>query len=129
MTMSSQIEEDMMILCHKAYDDGVLLEKPLGSADDMKIWIGIQPWSGGHETFTVPDQTFKEAQILTYFDGHPHYSMVRSKRDDAVNCLLTGMGWTVLRFLYRRNTKKLRLIFLQSIIETVNKKIKLIEVK
>ena len=107
-----------MILCHKAHADGELHEKPL---TNIPITIGSTSWKS--MIVTTPDQTFKKTQTLTFFDGHHHYSSVRSKRDDEISKRLTEMGWTVLRFLYRRNTKKLRMEFLQTIIETVNKKI------
>lgn len=119
----AKIEEDMMILCHNAYASGELLEKPLGSHDDMKFWIGITDWSNGKEMFTIPDQTYKEAQVLTFFDGHPHYSLRRSKRDNETSRRLTKMGYTVLRLQYRKNTAKVKRQFMKMIIETVNKKI------
>ena len=114
----SQIEVDMMDLCHEAYAARDLLEKPLTNKE-----INIGPTSWRSMIITTPDQKYEKAVTLVYFDGHPHYSRVRSRRDNEINTRLTEMGWTVLRFLYRRNTKKLRLIFLQSIIETVNEKI------
>ena len=123
-TLTSQLEEDMMILCHQAFANGELHEKPLASSDDMKFWIGVTPWSNGQETFTIPDLTFKEAWVLVYFDGHPHYSRTRSRRDDAICHLLTAMGYTVLRFLYRKNSKRERMSMLKTIVKTVNQKIK-----
>lgn len=115
----SQIDEDMMILAHKAYYSRELFEKPL---TNISIDIGSTSWRSS--IVTTPDQTFRKAQVAAYFDGHHHYSRVRSKRDDEISKRLTEMGWTVLRFMYRRNTKKLRMTFLKSIIEAVNEKIK-----
>jgi len=108
-----------MILCHKAHDSGELLERPL---TDKYIFLGRTSWH--HDAMSKPDQMFEKAQVLSFFDGKHHKSVFRTRRDIEIDNILEALGWKVLRFPYRRNTKKKRLELLQTIIETVNKKIK-----
>lgn len=116
----SQMDQDMLVMLLDGYQKGEIRESPVSNfGHGTAIVLNSEE---GEPFATEPDCLFSVTNVTVYYDGPHHEKTIHADRDRKITQLLEESGWTVLRFPYRRNTKRVRIGFYNEIRKLVNEK-------